>query len=339
VLGGEGRGAQEEQRVVGRPDAAVQHHLAARERHTGAEPGQLGTARSDPGRTLDDRVDAPPGQPGDVGDPAPRAAHVRLGGPLVGQPEPLGQLRPRLRGDPVGGPPGDRLHVVADVQQVLATRLEVGVRHVDEPCRDQRVEDGGVAQPAGRLLHVRDAGVRELAEQVVALVCQPAQLRQPPAGVPAPVGEHRGAEPEGEVRVAGEVADVQQAERHPDVAVRGGDHLGQRPQRVVEVRPRVPERVPQRRRGPAELDAVVVHQHDVEVGVRRQLTAAVAADRDERRPLRGARRGGVRLDAEPVGGGRPLGALGRCHPLVPAVVRSRRRRGRRSGPGRRSRWP
>ena len=55
----------------------------------------------------------------------------------------------------------------------------------------------------------------------------------------------------------------------------------------------------------AEVEAVLVDQDDVEVGVRRELAAAVAPDRDQGHPGDGPAGGGVRLPAELVGRGGP----------------------------------
>ena len=109
-----------------------------------------------------------------MGDPAADAADLPLRRLGVGEPEPLGQVGPQLGGDPVGGAAGDVVQRVAQVEQLQPPGLQVGVRDVDEPGGDQRLEDGGVAQPADRLLEVRDRDVRELA------------LPRPRAGRPAP---------------------------------------------------------------------------------------------------------------------------------------------------------
>ena len=60
--------------------------------------------------------------------------------------------------------------------------------------------------------------------------------------------------------------------------------LRHRPHRVVDVRPRVPQRVPDLLRDPAYVDLVGVHEDHVQVAVRRQLRAAVPADRDQGDP-------------------------------------------------------
>ena len=71
-----------------------------------------------------------------------------------------------------------------------------------------------------------------------------------------------------------------------------------------------------------ELDVVVRDEHDVEVGVRRQLGPPVPADRDQRGPGVGQRGAGVRLHAPLVGGGGALSSSLSGH--VCAVIASPR---------------
>ena len=163
------------------------------------------------------------------------------------------ELGPQLRRDPVGGPAGEVVHEVADVEQGHPAALELDVRDVDQPGRDQRLEHGRVADPALGLLEVGHRLVRELAHQVVPRADELVQLRQPLAGVPAPLREHGGAQPKGEVGVAGQVPHVEQAGGDPQVGLGGRDHLGQRPHRVVDVRAGVPQRVPELLGDPAQL--------------------------------------------------------------------------------------
>ena len=121
---------------VGRPGPRVEHHLAADERHARGDRLQGRTARAadrrGPGQH---RVDAPPGQPGEVGDPAAELAHVELGRPASASPSRVGQGRPQLGRDPVGRPPGGVVEQVADVEQRWPAPLQLGVRDVDQPGR------------------------------------------------------------------------------------------------------------------------------------------------------------------------------------------------------------
>ena len=256
-----------------------------------------------------------------------------------GEVEALGQRPPHLGRDPVARPAGEVLHLVADVEQHQPCRLERRGRGVDEPAGLDRLEHARVAQAALGLLHVGHRGVRELAGDVVALAGQRLELGQPRARLAPPVGEHRGAQPQREARVAREVAYVEEPQRDPQVA-RGVDDLAHRAHRVVEPAPGVPQRVPERAAELAQVDAVLVDEHHVEVGVGRELAAPVAADRDQGHPGGGPCGGGVRLAAELVGRGGPGLALccgHACGPERVGAIRARTRPARRCGPARRCR--
>ena len=256
-LGGLGGSSQQQRGILGRTGPPVEHDLVGRQGDALGQRRQRRAACADargPGQCV---VHPPPGQPGQVGDPAAELAHVHLRRPRVRLPQLRGQcgaeLGPQLRRDPVGGPAGEVVHEVAHVEQGHPAALELDVRDVDQPGRDQRLEHGRVADPALGLLEVGHRLVRELAHQVVPRADELVQLRQPLAGVPAPLREHRGAQPKGEVGVTGQVAHVEQAGGDPQVGLRGRDHLGQRPHRVVDVRAGVPQRVPELLGDPAQL--------------------------------------------------------------------------------------
>ena len=200
--------------------------------------------------------------------------------------------------------------------------LQVDVRHVDQPGRDQGLEDARVPQAALGLLDVGHRHVRELAHQLVPRLDHLTQLGQPGLRGPPPVGEHLRAQPQREVRVAGEVSHVEQAEGDAQVSRRGLQHAGERADGVVELGARVPERVPDLLGARPQRDVVVRDEHDVEVGVRRQLGPPVPADRDQRGPGVGQRGAGVRLHAPLVGGGGALSSSLSSH--VCAVIASPR---------------
>ena len=264
-LGGLGGGPQQQRGVLGRPGPPVEHDLVGRQCDTLGQRRQRRAAYADVGGPGQHVVHPAPGQPGQVGDPATELADVDLRGPCVRaaqlRRERGAELGPQLRRDPVGGPPGEVVHEVADVEQGHPAALELDVRDVDEPGRDQRLEHRRVADPALGLLEVRHRLVRQLAHQVVARADQLVQLRQPVAGVPAPLGERGRAQPQGEVGIAGQVADVEQPGGDAQVGLRGRDHLGQGPHRVVDVRARVPERIPELLGDPAQLLVVDAGRH------------------------------------------------------------------------------
>jgi hypothetical protein len=116
---------------------------------------------------------------------------------------------------------------VAEVEQRLPRPFELGTARVDQPGGLECLEHRRVAQPALGLLDVGHGDVRELADDLVSLRDEVAQRREPVAGLLAPRGEHRGAQPQSQVGIAGEVSDVQQAERDLEVLLGGGRHLRQ----------------------------------------------------------------------------------------------------------------
>ncbi len=270
-----------------------------------------------------------------MGDPAAELAHVHLRGALVVQVQADGELRPGLGGDPVGGPAGALVQPVAHVEQRQPAPLQVAVRNVDQPGGHQGLEHGRVAQAALGLLQVRHGEVGQLADQPVPVAHQPMQLRQAVPRRAPPLREHRGAQPEGEVGVAGEVPNVEQPGGDPHVLARGRHHLRQRAHGVVELRPGVPDRVPHLLPDLAEIDLLVVDENHVEVGVRRQLGPPVAPDRDQRRSDLGAAAAVVRRRTELVRVRGAGGSVGGCHGVP--ELRWPRRRGRRCGPARSTR--
>ena len=175
----------------------------------------------------------------------PSLADLPLGGLGVGEAEPGREVRPDLGGDPVGGPPGDGVQHVADVEQLQPAGLEVGVRDVDQPGGDQRLEHGRVPQPAHGLLEVGDRGVGQLAHAA------------PRGGSPAPAARAAGCAR----RAASAASRSARSRRVRDgsparcrassrpSATRGSSRavsrdLRERAHRVVEVGAAVPERVP-----------------------------------------------------------------------------------------------
>ena len=253
-----------------------------------------------------------------------------------GRLEHAGDVLPELRRHPVGRPAGHGVQRVPYVEQCHPAALQVAVGYVDQPARHQRLEHGGVAQPADRLLQVGDGRVRQLAGLATPLGDQLAQLLEPGAGVATPLVQHGGAQPQGQVGVTGQVAGVEHPGRHPEVRGSLVEHLLDAAHRVVDVRAGVPERVPDLARPLPHLDLVVVHEHDVEVAERRQLLAAVAAHRHQGHTRLGAARSLERIGTQPVGRTRAFRALGGGHGCS-AGLRQRTRRGRRCGPARRSR--
>ena len=168
------------------------------------------------------------------------------------------------------------------------------------------VERGGVVRPAtpGRRLAAHhsvctsrsppwpslrsgSSSVRDLAGLVLALEDPRLQLVEPALAVlrqfATPGVDHLGRQ----LRVAGDQAGGEQRRRRVEVVLARSSWSSSGAHGVAELRAGVPQRVPDRRR--ERLDATrrrVVDEQQVEVAVRRQLAAPVAADREQRHPWR-----------------------------------------------------
>lgn len=90
-----------------------------------------------------------------MGDPATELRTWRLRREGVTDAERRGQVVPHLGCDPVGRTPGDPVQGVAHVEQLASAALEINVGNVPQPRRHQRLQDGGVTEPAAGLLEVR----------------------------------------------------------------------------------------------------------------------------------------------------------------------------------------
>ena len=88
-------------------------------------------------------------------------------------------------------------------------------RPVREPGLGQGAEDGHAAQAPVGLLELRLDGLGEVAVAVVARGQRLGELRQPLAGVGAPVVADRGAGRGDDLGVAGDAGEVEQARRRP----------------------------------------------------------------------------------------------------------------------------
>ncbi len=219
-LGRLGRRAQQQDRIALGAGPGVEHDLPAGQRDTRRDGLQGRTTRvADRARPGQHRRHPPPGESGEVGDATADLAHVALGRRGVVEAQVGRQDVPQLGGDPVGGASGLRVEEVAEVEQRLPGALQLGAGHVDQPGRLERLEHRGVAQAALGLLDVGHRDVGELPDDLVALVHQLAQRGEPVARLAPPRGEHGGAQPQGQVGVAGQVPDVEQAQRDLEVVL------------------------------------------------------------------------------------------------------------------------
>jgi hypothetical protein len=107
----------------------------------------------------------------------------------------------------------------------------------------------------------------------------------------------------GQLGLAPDHAPVEEAERHPEVLRGDGEDLGGAADRVVEADALVPDGVPDGVGHALDVPVAVVHEHDIEVAVGAEGTAAIPADGDQRQvpalvardPLGQAREPGVGL--------------------------------------------
>ncbi|OUZ05879.1 hypothetical protein BHE94_18930, partial [Bacillus pumilus] len=136
----------------------------------------------------DRRIHAAPGDGGEMGDPTPDIAHPHVQVDRIKRP-PLGDLGNELGQQPVAASARDLVQRVADVQQLLAQRLGLVAREVDEPGRQQRAQRHRVAQTATGLLEIGHGSMGEPPESLDALVPGRPDLPDPSTGLAPPVAE------------------------------------------------------------------------------------------------------------------------------------------------------
>ncbi len=195
-------------------------------------------------------------------------------------------------------------HLVLVLQEelvVLALRQAVQLDpDVGEECRravegieirvisQQRGEGGDgaqhadVAQPAVALLQVRLKEERHVTGGGAALGHLLLEEREVPgAKTVAPGGAGLLEERIRDLGLAPYEPAVEQAERHPNVLGGSAEDLGRTPDRVVEVDPLVPDRIPDGVRDLPDVPVSVVDEHHIEVAVRAERAPAVPPDRHE----------------------------------------------------------
>ncbi|MFC7480678.1 hypothetical protein ACFQX7_12390 [Luedemannella flava] len=128
---------------------------------------------------------------------------------------------------------------------------------------------------------------------------QLAQHGQVVAGLLAPLGQGEVAQLRGELRRAGEVTGVEQAEAGLGVLGGHAERLVDGAYGVVEGESGVPDGVPDLLRDRADVAQPAVDQHEVEVGVGGHLQPAQAPERDEGHLARGVARRGFEQIGEP----------------------------------------
>ena len=331
-LGGRGGGPQHQHRVgrrhrrPGQDDLAVLLDHAVGERPAvrlaPAHPDAEGAAAARPVGLAEGVIDR-------VGDGPARAGQLAQQRVAVEQAERARDLVLLLEHEPVEASPGDLVQHVAGVQDLLVGGPDLGPGRGRDPRGGDRLDGVHVPLPAARLLQVGLEQVGELAVEPGPLLVQPLELGQPGPGVGPPVLERALAQPRGQVRVARDVPGVQQPEGDLEVAAGHPPGLRHGPHGVVELRARVPDRVPDPVGDPGDaVPAVVQHQH-VEVAAGEQFLAAVAADRDQGHAGLGAQHPGQPA----IGFSCPSAAISRershhAHQVVPRMISARPRRAR-----------
>ena len=259
-------------------------------------------------------VQLPGHGPGGVGEDGV----VVIGGGVPGQRRDrvlVGAAQTRARGA------GDGLQRVARVPQGARGGVDDLVVVVGQPALGERPDHGDVAQPAAVGLEVRLGGVGEGAVAPVAVGGEVDHLPDPSARLAPPSGADPGGGVLDELRVPGDVPQVQQRDRRAQVS--SGDLLALlgAAHRVVQGGAGVPDRVPQRSRERGGLLGAhpggVHEQHQVEVARGAERAPAQRADGGERRSaapsghgLAGPLPQGAQPVVDEVGLGEPAGGTG-----------------------------
>ena len=224
-------------------------------------------------------VDAVPGDVTGVGDVAGAVVHRAEQGVGVRHADQLdGDGLLLLHDQAVTAAARHAMQRVAHIEQEGDRVLPPLVRHVGDPRCGDPGEDGGIAQPAVRLLEIRLQQLARLAELLTAVHHQRLQVRQPLVGHRPPVAEDRPLQLLGQRGIAGDDARVQQPEHDLDVLAGQPACLAHRADAVVQAQSGVPDRVPDPLRHPRGLRRPrLVQEQQVEVAAEGELAAAVAA--------------------------------------------------------------
>ena len=280
---------QDEQRVGGRIDARPEDPLAGVLEEPVAQRPQRRTPRADPQEPGALRLPGPAqgrvdgiregtGVPGDIGE-------EQVG---VGVPEQCGDRVVVGQGESVARAAGDDVDGVTDVEEVPVRRVDLPVRPVGEPGPGERPEHRHVPQAAAGLLQVRLDQMGQLPVPGVPRGHRLGELGQPgpQSGAPVLVDGRPGRRDE--LRVAGEIPQVEQADRRCEVGLGDLPALGDGADGVVQAGLGVPHRVPdpvgkgddlggrQRRR--------VMDEDEVEVTERTAVAPRKAAHGGQREP-------------------------------------------------------
>ena len=177
--------------------------------------------------------------------------------------------------------PERQVQGVAYVQQPVVRLAYPLVRTVGQPGGRERPQHAHVPDAAAGLLEVGFEQVGRVPEHPPALLQRRQQLRQPDPRIAPPGVQQRSARALDQGGVAGDPAQIEQAD--PGAQLLAGDlgALGRRTHRVIQADPRVPQRVPESVGQLVDLlgRLAVVQQHQVDVGPWSELVPGQAADR------------------------------------------------------------
>ena len=220
---------------------------------------------------------------------------------------------------------------VADVEEVVARAVDGAVRAVREPGRGERAQRlMQVAQPAAGLLEVGFDEVGEFAEALGARARSGEQVGEAVSRGAPPVRKDRGARLLHQGGVAADEAQVEQSRGGGEVAGRDLAALGEGADGVIELEPRVPDRIPEALGELGELllldGRAVVEEQEVEVARRPGVAARDRADGRER----DARLACRREASTSARRGRPSTRSPTARPALRSPERPRRRGARRA---------
>ena len=178
---------------------------------------------------------------------------------------------------------GNQMNAVTHIQQPFDSIVILAVRAVGKPRSGKRGDQHGISQTTARLLNIRLIAVRHTSELVQTRLGGTQQFGQALAGGPTPTfqnGDSRGFD---QLRIARDRHHIQPTHRGGQIMV--GDRLALRAgtHRLVKIKTRIPNRIPQFVGKLIELlvseRVRLINDHQVKIGTRTNLAASQRAHR------------------------------------------------------------
>ena len=169
------------------------------------------------------------------------------------------------------------MNAVTHIQQPFDSIVILAVRAVGKPRSGKRGDQHGISQTTARLLNIRLIAIRHTAELVQTRLGGAQQFGQALTGGPTPTlqnGDSRGFD---QLRIACDRHHVQPTHRGGQIMV--GDRLALRAgtHRLVKIKTRIPNRIPQFVGKFVELlvgeRVRLINNHQIKIGARAHLTA------------------------------------------------------------------